>query len=83
MSDSPFRVGLVGCGRISGVHAQALLHQEKACLAALCDIRPDASAALAATCGGLPCYDDFADMIRRERLDAVHLCLPHHLHAPV
>ncbi len=83
MSDTVFRVGLVGCGRISGVHAQALMNQKRARLVALCDIRPEASAALAATCGGLPCYADFAEMIRAERLDAVHICLPHYLHAPV
>ncbi len=83
MSDSSFRVGIIGCGRISGVHAQALLSQKKASLAALCDIRPEASAALAATCGNPPCYTDFAEMIRAERLDAVHLCLPHYLHSPV
>lgn len=37
--------------------------------------------ALAAQCGGTPCiYTDFEEMLNQEKVDAVYLALPNHLH---
>ncbi len=70
-----FRVGLIGCGGISAVHAHVLEKLENTRLTACADIIPDRAARY-----GCAAYSDWKEMLDRERPDAVHLCTPHHLH---
>ncbi len=74
-----YRVGLIGCGSISAVHAQVLDALENTQLAACADIIPERAAATASRwhCAA---YRDWKEMLDRERPDAVHLCTPHYLH---
>ena len=74
-----FRVGLIGCGSISAVHAQVLRELDDIQLAACADILPERAEAAASRwdCAG---YTDWRAMLDGERLDAVHICAPHHLH---
>lgn len=76
------KVGIVGCGGIAQVHAAVLDRLEATTLAACADIAPDRAASMAARYG-CRAYDSMAAMLEAERLDAVHLCTPHHLHAPM
>ena len=71
------RVGLVGVGGISGAHISAWNGLEGAELVALCDVRseqmenyPDKHR-----------YLDFDEMLEKEELDIVDICLPTYLHA--
>lgn len=84
MSDSAhqIRVGIIGCGIISTNHLVALSKLPSVQLAAVCDIIPE-RAERAASEYGCAAYTDYEDMIRKEHLDAVHICLPHYLHCPV
>ena len=74
-----YRVGIVGCGGISGVHAKVLSGMEDVSLVACADILPQRAQALADQYG-CRAYDSFIGMLEGEPLDAVHICAPHHLH---
>lgn len=75
------RVGIIGCGAISAVHADAIKKSGQE-LVALCDV--DAAAADALNRrhkSQAAVYTDYKTMLKCERLNAVHICTPHFLHA--
>ena len=76
------RVGVIGCGRISVRHLIPLTQIEEVELVACCDIKPDRADA-AAKEHGIKAYYSYEEMIESEKLDVVHLCLPHYLHSKV
>ncbi len=82
MNNKRLRVGLIGCGRISVMYFSALRFSETAELVACCDIKPERADASAEK-HGITAYTDYKKMIESEALDAVYICLPHHLHVPV
>jgi len=75
------RFALVGCGRISKNHIEALeRHAERAELVAVCDVDPAALAAArerTGVCG----YASLAELLERSDADAVVLATPSGLHA--
>ena len=82
--DKKFRVALVGCGSISGNHLGGILAAGQT-VCALCDIDP-AQAKKKAEKFGLTeaeIYTDYTEMLDCEKPDAVHICTPHYLHAPM
>ncbi len=76
------RVGLIGCGLISGVHIHALEEADHAVLAAVCDIAPD-KMEKAAKEHGVKGYLDYRELLAQPDIDAVHICVPHYLHTPI
>ncbi|MBQ9756374.1 MAG: Gfo/Idh/MocA family oxidoreductase, partial [Clostridia bacterium] len=76
------RVGVIGCGRISVMHFVSIEQSEKALLVACCDVKKDRADSFAEKYG-VKAYYDYKQMIDNERLDAVHICLPHYLHSEV
>lgn len=77
-----FQVGIVGCGAIFPMHAHSVAAVAEVEIAAVCDIRRERAERQAAKFGGRV-YTDFAKMIDEASLDAVHICTPHYLHAPM
>src|ERR1700686_5422993 len=75
----PLRFGLVGCGVIGPVHAEALASLPDALLVAVADLDIERAQKLTATYGGTP-YHDLQSMLTRERLDLVDICTPSGLH---
>ncbi len=77
-----FRVGIIGCGNIFPMHAVSVQQHPATKLVAVCDIKEDRAKAKAQE---FDCnwYSDYKEMIEKENLDVVHLCLPHYLHAPI
>ena len=73
------RVGIVGCGNIFTMHATSCDHLPNATLVGVCDIKKDRADAAAAKYG-VTAYYDYKDMITADKLDVVHLCVPHYLH---
>jgi UDP-N-acetyl-2-amino-2-deoxyglucuronate dehydrogenase len=73
-------VGIIGCGSIFGVHADAVKKSGVAELTAVADIREN-TAKEAAARYGCDFYTDYREMLRDPRIQAVHICTPHHLHA--
>ena len=76
------KVGIIGCGRISVMHFEAASKLDMAELVACADIKED-RAIKAAEAYGIVAYTDYKEMIEKEELDAVHLCLPHYLHSEI
>lgn len=71
------KVGLVGVGGISGAHIPAWQSMEDVELVALCDVRPEQMTRYPE----LPQYTDMDDMLAKEQLDILDICLPTYLHA--
>lgn len=80
--DRIFRVGIAGCGGISGVHIPALMAMDGVKIQAVCDINPDRARA-AAEKTGADIERDFPSLIARDDIDVVHILTPHYLHAPL
>lgn len=75
-----FRVGIVGCGAIFGVHAYPLHTIENVEVKAVCDVKP-AAREVAARLFGCDAYEDYRDLLARNDIDVVHVLTPHYLHA--
>lgn len=76
------KAGIVGCGAISSVHAQALKGMENAMLTAAADIKLERAQKLAEKYGARS-YSSLEEMLQKENLDVLHICTPHALHTPM
>lgn len=74
------KIGLTGCGRISGNHFKAIKeHSDRCKLVAVCDLIED-RAILAAKENGCASYNNLNQMLKDEELDLVSICTPSGLH---
>jgi predicted dehydrogenase len=73
------RVGLIGCGGISGAHLPHLSTSDDVELAAFCDIIVERAEKHAKKYGG-NVYDDAAKMLKNEKLDAAYILIPTYAH---
>jgi predicted dehydrogenase len=75
-----FRFGLVGCGRISAKHIEAIKDIDGAELVAVCD--PVESRAIEASkkAGGIPYYLSYDEMLQKENIDIVNILTPSGMH---
>jgi UDP-N-acetyl-2-amino-2-deoxyglucuronate dehydrogenase len=76
---STFRIGVVGCGRISRNHFEAIEKIDGFELTAVCDI-VDSRAQEAASRGGVPAFTSLARMLESAPVDVVAVCTPSGLH---
>jgi predicted dehydrogenase/nucleoside-diphosphate-sugar epimerase len=79
ISVSPRRVGLVGAGYIADWHVKCLASVAGVRVAAVCDTALSRAQLLAARTG-TNAYASLDAMLAAEKLDAVHILLPPHLH---
>jgi predicted dehydrogenase len=79
------RLAIIGAGGISGAHAGGILkHQDKIDCVALCDVSESNLDARSKQLGNNPLrFNDWKAMLAKlgDQVDAVDICLPHHLHA--
>jgi len=80
MSDREFRVGLVGCGRISKNHFEAIARVPGLKLVAVADIDV-ARAEAAGAERGVPAFRSLGEMLTGSELDVVAICTPSGLHS--
>ena len=76
------RVGFIGAGRISDLHAIEYLANDRARIVAICDIDPDIARPRARQ-WGVPddrVFTDYRDLLTLPDVDLVEILLPHHLH---
>ena len=79
----PLRVGLVGAGWVSNPHAEGWLAVNgKAQVVAVADIDLAAANELCRLLNARA-YADYRDMLERERIDAIDICVPPHLHVEI
>src|SRR5437764_13961043 len=69
------RFGIIGCGVIGRLHAEAITSLPDAQLVAVADIIPERAQELAEKYHVKP-YSDFHEMLARQRLDIVDSCTP-------
>jgi predicted dehydrogenase len=83
MAGEQIRMGLVGCGNIgAGGHLPAYAHVPEAELVAVCDAVEELAHA-AAERSGAAVYTDYRQLLAREDVEMVDICVPTYLHAEV
>lgn len=76
----PVRIGLIGAGGIANAHLKGYAAiPDRVKVVAVADANPEAVAARTAETGAKG-YGDFLEMVKDPDVDAVDICLPHHLH---
>jgi len=84
MDNRTLNIGLIGVGRIGKVHAEHLAYRiPRARLAAVSDVNLEAAAALGAKLGVGRVEADHRALLADPALDAVVICSPTDLHAPM
>lgn len=73
------RWGLIGLGRFSQLHQHCLRQMTEVQVTAVADVEPDTARESGAS-WGCASYTDWRDMLREEKLDAVTVLTPEHLH---
>lgn len=75
------KIGLIGCGGISDIHVRGYLTMpDQVQVVAVSDVVAENAARRAEQAGGAEIFSDYREMLARAELDAVDICLPHHLH---
>lgn len=79
------RVGIIGCGAIAEhLHGPDYACSPDAELVAFCDILKVKAHALAGRLApGAQVFSDYKEMLKKADVEAVSVCLPNYLHAPV
>lgn len=75
-----FRVGIIGLGIISKSHLTAYEMIKMADIVAVCDIAINEETKASFLSKGIKVYTDYHQMIEKEKLDMVDICLPTYLH---
>ncbi len=78
-SDKKIRVGIIGCGGISGAHLPNLEKFDDVDLVAFCDVIVERAQKKADQYGGAV-YDDAAKMLAAHKLDAAYILIPTYAH---
>lgn len=80
--DRRIRIGIIGGGSIAGEHLSGYLQiPDEALVTAIADIDPEHAREHTDRAGGVPIFRDYREMLASSLVDAVDICLPHHLHA--
>lgn len=76
-----YKFALVGCGRISGKHVDAIGEIENTEIVAVCDIDITKAKKLSEKIGNINYYSKYDDMLTNEDVDIVSILTPSGLHA--
>jgi predicted dehydrogenase len=78
----PLRVGIIGAGSIARSHVDGYLRApDEVVVSAVADVDAEHADAMAVRAGGAQVFADYRAMLAASVVDAVDICLPHHLHA--
>jgi len=77
------RIAIVGCGRISDLHALGYRGLAGARIVAVCDTNGKRAREKAEAWGVARVYTDYKKLLADPEVDLVELLVPHHLHAPM
>lgn len=79
---NPIRIGIIGCGQIAQQHLSNYSKIPDAHVIACADIDPAAADTTAATFGIPNIYYTAQEMLKRDDLDAIDVCVHNNLHMP-
>lgn len=75
------KIGLIGCGGIADPHVRGYLKiADQARVTAVADVVEENARQRAQQVGDAQIFHDYKEMIASADIDAVDICLPHHLH---
>lgn len=77
---NPFAAAIIGCGNIHGVHTEAISALPGVYLHAVADLNAQ-KAHITAEQHHCKAFADYMEMLDDPRVDVVHICTPHYLHA--
>lgn len=77
------RIGIIGTGQIGKRHVQGYQDIPEAQIVAVCDLREDEARRVAAEHDIPDVYTDYHEMLERDDIDSVDVCLHNRLHRPV
>ena len=75
--------GIIGCGVIAPWHAGSVTRIPEAELIAVCDIIPEKAEKLKTDFEAQAAYTDYHDLLARDDIDVVSICVPSGLHAKI
>jgi predicted dehydrogenase len=79
----PVRIGIIGVGQIGKMHLDKYADIENAVIVAVCDVN-EQEARLVSQKYNVPyVYTDYRELLKRDDIDAVDVCLHNNFHAPV
>ena len=76
----PLNVGIVGCGRITDMHAPGYLRCEDARIHTVCDLASGVAERRKQEWGAVRATTSFEDVLADPEIDLVEIITPHHLH---
>jgi len=74
------RFGIIGCGVIAPNHANAIVHNDRAELIAVCDIEEEKAKSFQQKYNVPYYYTDYKEMLKRDDIDVVCICTPSGMH---
>lgn len=80
---SKVKIGIIGCGAIGSVHADAYAKVSDAEVTALFDILPDKLRKKAEQHNVSKTYTSYQELLADPEIDAVSICVPNNMHAPM
>lgn len=86
MGEKKVRIGIIGCGGIAnGKHMPSLAKLSNVEMVAFCDIIVERAEKAAEEFGSenARIYEDYQELLKKETLDAVHICTPNNSHAEI
>ena len=79
MNTQQLKTALVGVGKVTGMHARALVNLKESEFTAVCSRSREKSEDFASEYG-IQAYTDVAEMVSKEKIDVVIICTPHPNH---
>lgn len=77
------RVGFIGCGQISDLHALAYRNRQDAQIQAVCSVDMKSAESKANKWGATKVYADYRDLLDDPDIDLVEVLVPHDMHANI
>lgn len=79
------KAGIIGCGNIARMHAQALKCMDNVKIQAFADCNIEKAVQYKEAYGTseTACWHSLEQMLENEQLDVIHICTPHYLHIPM
>ena len=78
-------IGIVGCGLIAHIHVKSLqnIFDGENLSFCYCDIKEEKLKEFCRVFKNGNTYTEFEEMLKKEKIDVLHICTPHRLHVPM
>lgn len=81
--EQPVRIGIIGVGQIGTRHLEAYREIREARIVAVSDLFPERLEAALRKLEGAAAVPNFCDLLKRDDIDAVDVCVHNNKHAPI